>query len=301
MVLLVYNTSGTFIKRKKNDFMEIGKINNLKVARKTDLGYMLTNGKEEVFLHYNETNYQELKIGEYVEAFLYYDFKNRLAATLYKPIIERDKSAFLKVVGVNYTLGVFVDIGIKKDLLISFDELPNNKKLWPREDDILYVTLKVKQRLVGKLVKKGDIVTAPTNTVKEKEEFTGYVIEINPNGLNILTKDFHLIFVHHTQKRKDYRLGEKVKVVISRVHDKVLHGTFILQKELMIDVDAKSILDYLKEHGKMKLTSDSSPEEIKKLFSMSKRAFKRALGSIYKQDLVEFENNYTIYIGDKNE
>jgi predicted RNA-binding protein (virulence factor B family) len=69
----------------------------------------------------------------------------------------------------------------------------------------------------------------------------------------------------------------------------------------MIDVDAKSILDYLKEHGKMKLTSDSSPEEIKKLFSMSKRAFKRALGSIYKQDLVEFENNYTIYIGDKNE
>lgn len=58
---------------------------------------------------------------------MYYDFKNRLAATLYKPIIERDKSAFLKVVGVNYTLGVFVDIGIKKDLLISFDELPNNK------------------------------------------------------------------------------------------------------------------------------------------------------------------------------
>lgn|SRR5690554_3316426 len=278
--------------------MKPGKINKLKVLRKTDLGYMLSDGKSEVFLHYNETNYKELKADDEVDAFLYFDFKNRLAATLYEPLLEEGESAFLKVVGVNYNLGVFVDIGIKKDLLVSFDELPNNKKRWPQEDDLLYVKLIVKKRLVGGLVKPIDVNKKPTNSVKEKDEFEAYVIEVSQNGVNVLTKDLNLIFIHHTQTRKYYRVGERVNVVISRVYDDVLHGTLILQKELMIDVDAKNILEYLKKHGKIKLTSDSSPEEIRAIFPMSKRAFKRALGSIYKQDLVKFEDDYTIYIGD---
>lgn len=281
--------------------MKPGKINILTVLRKTDLGYMLTDGKTEVFLHYNETNFKDLKPEDKVNAFLYYDFKNRLAATLYEPLIEEGDKAFLKVVGINYNLGVFVDLGIKKDLLVSYDELPNNKKWWPQEGDLLYLTLVVKNRLVGKLIKPVDVITEKTALVKEKDELPAYVIETNKNGLNVLTKDLHLIFIHHTQIRKGYRLGEKVNVVISRVFEDTIHGTLILQKELMIDVDAKNILNYLQEHGKMKLTSDSSPEEIKRIFPMSKRAFKRALGLIYKKDLVKFEDDYTIYIGDKNE
>lgn len=281
--------------------MKPGKINKLVVLRKTDLGYMLTNGKAEVFLHNNETNHKELKSGDPVSAFLYFDFKNRLAATLYEPIIEEGEREFLKVVGVNYNLGVFVDIGINKDLLVSYDELPNNKARWPQEGEYLYLTLAVKKRLVGRLIKPSEITPAPTSNVKEKDELSGYVIEVNPNGLNVLTRDLDLVFVHHTQKRKNYRIGESVNVIVSRVYDETLNGTLILQKEHMIDVDAKTILDYLKAHGKMSLTSDSTPEEIKAVFPMSKKAFKRALGGIYKKDLVKFIDNNTVYIGDKNE
>lgn len=281
--------------------MKPGKINDLKVARKTDLGYMLTDGKEEVFLHNNETNHLELETGTSVDAFLYFDFKNRLAATLYEPIIEEGERAFLPVVGINYNLGVFVDIGINKDLLVSYDELPNNKKKWPFVDDVLYLTLAVKKRLVGRIIKPIDVVKRSTSFVKEKDTLEGYVIETSLNGLNVLTKDLDLVFVHHTQIRKQYRVGEAVNVRVSRVYEDMLHGTLILQKEMMIDVDADSLLVYLKEHGKMHLTSDSTPEEIAKVFPMSKKAFKRALGSIYKQDLVKFEDNYTIYKGDKDE
>lgn len=281
--------------------MKPGRVNKLTVLRKTDLGFMLTNGKEEVFLHYNETNYRELKNEEVVDAFLYYDFKNRLAATLYEPIIEEDERAFLKVVGVNYNIGVFVDIGIKKDLLVSYDELPNNKKRWPQEGDLLYLKLVVKNRLVGKLIKPLDIKSNDNNKIKEKDKLKAYVIETNKHGLNVLTKDLTLIFIHHTQIRRSYRIGEEVNVVINRVYDDSIHGTLILQKELMIDIDADKILKYLKENKKMNLTSNSSPDEIRSVFQMSKRAFKRALGSIYRQDLVKFEDDYTIYIGDENE
>lgn len=279
--------------------MKPGKINKLNVLRKTDIGYMLTNGKEEVFLHNNETNHKELQAGDPVDAFLYYDFKNRLSATLYQPLIEEGERAFLKVVGVNFDIGVFVDMGINKDLLVSYDELPNNKRFWPEVGDVLYLTLQVKTRLVGKLIKPREVIAASTSDVKEKDELTGYIIELNKHGLNVLTEDFNLIFIHHTQKRKRYRLGEKIDVVISRVYDDTLNGTLILQKEQMIDVDSNTILEYLKKHKRMKLTSNSSPEEISSLFSMSKRAFKRAIGSLYKKDLIKFENNYTIYIGDE--
>lgn len=74
--------------------MIIGDINKLKVDRKTDIGYMLSDGNEQVFLHNNETNHEELRDNQMVDAFLYYDFKGRLAATLSKPIITVNRAAF---------------------------------------------------------------------------------------------------------------------------------------------------------------------------------------------------------------
>ena len=98
--------------------MIIGNINKLEVVRKTDIGYMLGNKSEEVFLHANESKNKELKEGDIVDAFLYYDYKGRVAATLETPLIRLGMDAFLKVVEVKRDLGVFVDMGISKDLLV---------------------------------------------------------------------------------------------------------------------------------------------------------------------------------------
>lgn len=280
--------------------MKPGNINKLKVLRKTDLGYMLQKDNQEVFLHNNETNFKELENNEFVDAFLYYDFKNRLSATLYEPLIEEGQRAFLKVVGVTPGLGVFVDMGINKDLLVSKDELPNNQRRWPKENDLLYVTLTVKGRLVGEIIKPSEIDKVDTN-LKEKDKVSGYVIESTLNGLNILTRDLDLVFVHHTQKRKDYRIGELVTVTITRVYEHTINGTLILQKEDMIDVDADMILQYLKENKKTRLTNSSTPEEIRAIFPMSKKAFKRAIGNLYRRDLIKFDEEYTIYVGEDNE
>lgn len=280
--------------------MKPGNINKLKVLRKTDLGYMLQKGNEEVFLHNNETNYKELENNEFVDAFLYYDFKNRLSATLYEPLIEEGQKRFLKVVGVNPGLGVFVDMGINKDLLVSKDELPNNKNRWPKVNDMLYVTLVVKGRLVGDIVKPSEIDKKVIN-VKEKDKLDGYIIEITNSGLNVLTEDLDLVFVHHTQLRRNYRIGELVTVTVIRVYEHTINGTLILQKEDMIDVDAEMILNYLKVHKRSRLTNSSTPEEIKAIFPMSKKAFKRAIGNLYRRDLITFTDEYTIYIGDDDE
>lgn len=281
--------------------MEIGKINNLEVVRKTDLGYILKKEDKEVFLHNNETNYKELNIGEKVNSFLYFDFKNRITATLHLPSLTLNEQKFLEVVEVNNRLGVFVDIGIQKDLLVSKDDLPLNFNYWPQKGDMLYVKMILKNRLLGKPLLLSEIKEFAQFNLKVNDKVSCYVVQRSENGLNCLTENNHLIFIHHTQKRKNYRIGEQIEVTINRVYDETLNGTLIKQKEEMMHVDSETILNYLKENNELRLTNHSSPEEIRKIFPMSKKAFKRAVGILYKENVIKFSENSIIYVGDKNE
>ena len=85
---------------------------------------MLEHDGEEVFLHFNESLKKDLSVNDEVDAFLYFDQKGRVAATLLTPLITLDQPAILEVVSINAHLGVFLDMGIHKDLLLSKDDLP---------------------------------------------------------------------------------------------------------------------------------------------------------------------------------
>ncbi|MCK9166181.1 MAG: S1-like domain-containing RNA-binding protein [Acholeplasmatales bacterium] len=278
--------------------MIAGLVYQLKVKRKTDIGYLLEDNEQEVFLHNNDCFGKTPIAGEVVEAFLFHDFKGRLAATLKLPIITLEKGAFLVAVEVVSNLGVFFDNGIDKHLLLSKDDLPNDRSEWPQKGDQLYLTLKGKNRLVAKRV----FHLEPIKTdLREKEIVKGYVNNIKDEGIDVITLKEELIFIHKTQTRKKHRLGEKLNVTIMKVYQDSIHGTLIKQKEEMIELDANLILNYLKKHREMSLGNSSSPEEIFAQFNLSKKAFKRALGSLYKARLIDFKDNKTIYIGDKSE
>lgn len=276
----------------------LGDLNNLIVDRKTDIGYMLKKADEEILLHFNETFEKELIPGDEVEVFLYIDFKGRIAATLAKPLLTLDKDAFLKAIDVNNNLGVFFDMGINKDILLSKDDLPSDKAQWPKKGDTCYLSLVVKKRFTARQVFREDI---PEEIIKlnNKDKVKAYVHKISNNGANLLTKDFNQIFVHHSMIKDKLRIGEEVEVTITYFSDKGYSGSLIKQKEISRFDDANIILSHLVRKGDIPLTSNSSPEEITKYFDMSKRAFKRALGLLYKERKIEFVDNKTILV--KNE
>src|SRR5690606_38735257 len=85
-----------------------------------------------------------------VDAFLYFDAKGRLAATLAKPFVEIDRPGVLRVVSVNPGLGVFMDLGISKDVLLSKDFLPANPSEWPAVGDELMIELILKTKLFAR-------------------------------------------------------------------------------------------------------------------------------------------------------
>lgn len=113
---------------------------DLAVVREAPFGYFLSDGHTDILLHQNEAT-KPLELEEKVCVFLYHDHQNRLSATMHEPIIKNDEMGWLKVVSVRQGHGVFVDNGISRDLFVSMDELPFDRREWPAAGDRLFCSL----------------------------------------------------------------------------------------------------------------------------------------------------------------
>jgi predicted RNA-binding protein (virulence factor B family) len=273
--------------------LKVGMLNTLEVARETDISYMLTDGIEEVFLHKRECE-NPLEIGEQVEVFLYFDNQKRVTATTKDPYVDTVNAAFCDVVDVNPRLGAFLNIGTSKDLLLSRDDLPFKKSEWPKIGAKVFVKMKVsKNQMTAKIIPRYEIMNylKPHTDLIEGECYEAYVIYFAEEGIVLSTLEGHNIFVYHKHLRKEYTLGELVKVRIINVKTNYQYnGTLIKQKELLITDDAVIIKEYLEKHnGVMEITDKSDPKVIFDTFKMSKSAFKRAIGSLYKEKIITLE------------
>ena len=275
--------------------ISLGKYNKLKVVRKSDLGYMLSDGAEEVLMHFRQAN-GELEIGKEVTVFIYSDKEKRLCATMEEVKTTIIEPGFVKVIEVLPKIGVFVDNNTTKDILISKDYLPYNDENWPQIDDTLFIRLKEKKNiLIGKPLNRFDIIELHSEfKYDDYQSVLGYVCRINEKGIGIVTLDKVYVFVPLSQLRGTYRMGQEVNVTITKVVNGECYGTLNAHKEVLVDTDKELILDYLKSHhGVMKLSAKSSSEEIERTLKMSRKAFKRALGSLYKERIVETDDEKT--------
>ncbi len=124
-----------------------------------------------------------------------------------------------------------------------------------------------------------------------------YVYRIGDAGINLVTKDMVNVFVHKSMYRENYRVGQMVVVKVIHEASSGYNGSLIEQKEKVIDSDKEILLRYLEANGgKMKLDAKSSSEEIEAKIHLSRKAFKRALGGLYKDRVVDFKDGYTIKI-----
>lgn len=285
--------------------MNLGKVSKFNIIRETKLGYVLEKDYVEYFLHHNECNGKLLYPGDTVDAFLYLDKKNRVAATLFKPFIEANQIGFLKVMGVKQDIGVFCNIGISKDILLSRDDLPHSFKEWPIVDDLVLAELRVKNNhLILKPATKTQIIKKHSELYGDNYQkltlnsiVSGRVYRITPDGINIVTDNYEIIFIFKTNFRKNYRLGEVVEAKIIDIHDDDYSGTINKNKEFQIQDDLKIIEEYLQaNNGVCLITEKSSPELINHCFNMSKSAYKKAIGALLKQGKIEITDTKIILV-----
>lgn len=275
-----------------------GKIKEFKVVKETKLGYMLVEGKNEYFLHRNESNYQILQPGDSVKAFIYADKKGRLAATLYLPTMTVDRIGFGTVVAVNRSYGAFINIGISKDVLLSLDYLPEAFYEWPHVSDKIACKLRVRgERLFAIPATKNDLKNIKKPELEIGTKVNAYVYRISTSGINLVTDDFNIIFVYKANLRKEYRIGEKVETIIIQKNLDDYTGNIHFEKEKQISSDKEKILEYLrKNYGAMAITEKSDALVIKRVFAMSKRAFKTTLTTLQEEGLIEIQEDKIVLL-----
>ena len=243
---------------------------------------------------------KSVEVGGTIEAFLFVDRRGNLSATTQLPSIQKGTYGWARVIKVVDRDGVFVDIGTSKEVQVKEDDLPKIKELWPAVGDHLYMTLRTDKdgELFGRLATEDRVeelyIDAPTTLFNQNLQARAY--RLLPVGTFLLSvPENYRIFVHESERFNEPRLGEDLTVrVIDVKEDGSLNGSLLPRRHERLGDDAESIFRYLNDvGGKMPFTDKSSPDEIQEMFSMSKAAFKRALGKLMKDKKIVQEDGWT--------
>lgn len=243
-------------------------------------------------LDINPENYE---VGDMVEGFVYMDKKDDYVMMTEIPKVNLESYGWGEVVEVSRDLGVFVDVGWEnKDLLVSLDDLPILKNVWPRKGDQLYITLAVddKDRMWGKLVEYNDMLASRKAASGEmhNDDVKGVVVNSLKAGSYVELEGGYLGFIHPSERDREPRLGETVEArVIGVREDAVLYLSLLPRAHEVLDEDASMLFEIMKraDGHRIPYNDKSKPEAIREYFAISKGQFKRAIGRLMKEDLVK--------------
>lgn len=270
--------------------LTIGTYHTLRIDRTTLVGLFLTDGTNDVLLpiKYVPKNFE---IGDEIEVFVYLDHEERPVATTLQPYITLNDYAFLRV---NYTneYGAFMDWGLEKDLFVPFKEQARPMEQGKRY--MVHMTLDEKtNRLIGSSKLNQYLSKEPLN-LEQGHEVDLIISHITDLGINVIINGTHKGLVYKNEVYDDkIRPGDKTKGYIKMIRpdgkiDVTLHKVGVEG----IEENAQVVLDELKaSKGFLRLNDNSDPEDIKTILKMSKKTFKKAVGALYRQKLIEIKDD----------
>ena len=277
--------------------IKIGEINKLKVLRKKDYGYFLdgqTKEKSDDILLPNQNIVDEssINLNQELEVFIYKDSQNRLIATQKKPKARAGQVAILEVCDTS-EIGSFIDIGLERDVLVPFRE--RKYKLFEEEKYPFYIYVDKSGRLAA-TTDIGPYLSLET-PLKKGDTCNGYVFGFQSNGTALICIEpnyYGLILKdeYYTSLREgDHLEGLRV---IKTYEDGKLGLSTRAEKGEELDKLAKNILSYMEGNdGYMRFNDKSDPEELRLVFSTSKKNFKRSLGTLMRDGLVRQDDKGT--------
>ena len=271
--------------------MEIGLINKLKVDSVTDTGYYLVDDDNNKILLPNTSLTKDYNLGDELSAFVYKDLDDRTMATTVEPSILLDHFAFLKVAEIRKG-DVFMDWGMPDNLLVPSEEQPHKMLV-----DKWYLIFLLKQEETGKLIGSNnvdDFVFFDDIDLKTGDEVDLLLYRTTDLGMNAIVNNLHKGLIFKSNIHKNINPGDRLKGYVKEVRE---DGNIDLLLEPLgfkksIDKSSEIVLQALSNSdGFLELTDKSAPEDIKFVLGLSKKAFKRSLGNLYRQKLVEIHKN----------
>ncbi len=270
---------------------EIGKYNVLKVVKDLDFGLYLDGGEElgEILLprRYVPVN---CTIDDELEVFIYLDSEDRVIATTEMPDAIVGEFAFLEAIEVG-KVGAFLDWGLPKDLLVPFREQKVNME--KGKSYVVYVYLDDESKRIAATSKIEKYLDNLPPEYEEGQEVDVLIYQVSDLGYKCIVNNVHTGMLYANEVFRKIKKGQKVKAYIKKVRedDKI---DLILEKPGYGKVDgiSKYLLDLLKKYnGYLDITDKSPADEISKRLGISKKNFKKAVGALYKQRIIDIESD----------
>ena len=264
---------------------KIGRTNKVIITKIDEHNTAIDAGSLGEIVLPNKALPENTRIGDEVNAFIYHDSKERLTATTKKVRAEAGQIAYLNVVQVN-RVGAFLDWGIPKDLLVPFNQQQIDMQVG--KSYLVYVYLDDETNRVVASSKLNRFIEHPPAIYRKGQAVELMISDTTDIGYSAVINDQHWGVLFFNDVVKAPRKGQRLKGYIKEVRDdgKI---NLVLQPIGYAKVDgvALKILKQLeKNEGFLPLSDKSPAQSIVDQFAVSKKAFKMAIGSLYKQRLI---------------
>lgn len=276
----------------------IGEINELEVVKEVEFGIYLDGGSHGEILLPKRYVPEECKPGDTIKVFIYLDSEDRLVATTEKPLAMVGDFAGLRVVS-NTPIGSFLNWGLMKDLLVPFRE--QQERMKEGETYLVYVYLDEKsQRIVATSKIDKYLDKAPID-YEVNEEVDLIIAKKTDLGYKAIIDNSHWGILYYNEVFRPLNIGDRIKGLIKNIRpDKKIDLYLEKPGYEKIDGISQKILSKLKEKGNFLPFNDkTSPKIIADNFNISKKTFKKALGTLYKKHLIRIDKKGITFISEE--
>lgn len=270
--------------------INIGEYNQLEIIREAEQGLYLADKEENEVLLPNRYVPDDFKIWDTIEVFVYLDNEERPVAVTDRPYVTKDEFAVLRCNEVT-DVGAFLDWGMVKELLCPFQE--QAFKMKPGGWYLIYCYL---DEISGRLVassKTNRFLDNTDLTVNQFDEVDLIVSHPSELGMNVIVNKKHSGLIFKEDLFKKLSVGDRLKGYVKKIRsdNKIDIGLGKIGYR-SIEPDSDKIMELLqRKQGFLPLNDKSSPEDIKESLEMSKKSFKKAIGTLYKKRLIDIKSD----------
>ena len=262
--------------------IKLGEYNTLTILRDTDPGLYLGDDEENVVLLPHKYKPDSFNIGDELRVYVYLDNEERPIATTLEPFVLLNGFGYLHCSDVN-DYGAFMDWGLEKQLFVPFKEQarPMKQGNWY----IVYLYLdEQSNRLVGSS-KTNKYLSNDEVNLESFQEVSILVTHLTEKGANVIIEGKHKGLIYLEDIFEDIRTGDQLKAYVKKIRpDNKIDIVLQAPGYRSIEPNANFVLEELKAAGGfLPLHDKTDPDLIKNEMGMSKKSFKKAIGTLYRE------------------
>ena len=266
----------------------IGKRNTLSIVRESAPGLYLNGGELGEILLPGRYIPRGLKQGEKLDVFIYRDSDDRLVATTEVPYATVGEFACLEVVSINLRVGAFLNWGLQKDLLLPFREQEIPARVGQKVVVFIYLDPKTNRIVASARLHRH--LSRDTPAYADGQQVNLLITGETPLGYSAIVNNAHRGLLYRDQMAAALAVGQKLKGFVRTVRPggKIDLSLDASGYKRVASLQQQIVQALERKGGPLAFDDDSSPEAIREAFGVSKKAFKQALGALYKSRRIRF-------------